>query len=278
MKVFKTKTKLKVFLHSLIPEKTIGFVPTMGALHEGHLELITASKNECEITICSIFINPTQFNNDSDFLNYPKTIEKDFKKLKELNCDIVYTPSIKDLYNDKEKAKKFNFGTLVENMEGKFRVGHFNGMATVVEKFFKIIKPNKAYFGQKDLQQLQIVKELVKQMNLYIEVKSISTVREKNGLAKSSRNKLLSKEQKNNAALIYYCLNYCLKNKTIGIKKLKSYIQTKFKQQKNLKLEYVEFVDLKSMLPIKKWQNEKENAVCIAAYIDNVRLIDNIIL
>ena len=278
MKVFKTKTKLKVFLHSLIPEKTIGFVPTMGALHEGHLELITASKNECEITICSIFINPTQFNNDSDFLNYPKTIEKDFKKLKELNCDIVYTPSIKDLYNDKEKAKKFNFGTLAENMEGKFRVGHFNGMATVVEKFFKIIKPNKAYFGQKDLQQLQIVKELVKQMNLYIEVKSISTVREKNGLAKSSRNKLLSKEQKNNAALIYDCLNYCLKNKTKGIKKLKSYIQTKFKQQKNLKLEYVEFVDLKSMLPIKKWQNEKENAVCIAAYIDNVRLIDNIIL
>ena len=179
MKVFKTKTKLKVFLHSLIPEKSIGFVPTMGALHEGHLELITASKNECEITICSIFINPTQFNNDSDFLNYPKTIEKDLKKLKELNCDIVYTPSIKDLYNDKEKAKKFNFGTLVENMEGKFRVGHFNGMATVVEKFFKIIKPNKAYFGQKDLQQLQIVKELVKQMNLYIEVKSISTVREK---------------------------------------------------------------------------------------------------
>ena len=278
MKVFKTKTKLKVFLRSLIPEKSIGFVPTMGALHEGHLELITASKNECEITICSIFINPTQFNNDSDFLNYPKTIEKDLKKLKELNCDIVYTPSIKDLYNDKEKAKKFNFGTLAENMEGKFRVGHFNGMATVVEKFFKIIKPNKAYFGQKDLQQLQIVKELVKQMNLYIEVKSISTVREKNGLAKSSRNKLLSKEQKNNAALIYYCLNYCLKNKTKGIKKLKSYIQTKFKQQKNLKLEYVEFVNLQSMLPIKKWQNEKENAVCIAAYIDNVRLIDNIIL
>ena len=277
MKVFKTKTKLKVFLRSLIPEKSIGFVPTMEALHEGHLELITAS-NECEITICSIFINPTQFNNDSDFLNYPKTIEKDLKKLKELNCDIVYTPSIKDLYNDKEKAKKFNFGTLVKNMEGKFRVGHFNGMATVVEKFFKIIKPNKAYFGQKDLQQLQIVKELVKQMNLYIEVKSISTVREKNGLAKSSRNKLLSKEQKNNAALIYYCLNYCLKNKTKGIKKLKSYIQTKFKQQKNLKLEYVEFVNLQSMLPIKKWQNEKENAVCIAAYIDDVRLIDNIIL
>ena len=163
-------------------------------------------------------------------------------------------------------------------MEGEFRPGHFNGMATVVEKFFNIIKPTKAFFGQKDLQQLQIVKKLVRQMNSSIEIKGIPTARKKNGLAKSSRNKLLSESAKNEATLIYRCLHYCLNNKEKGISVLQSYIHNQFKKHNNIKLEYAEIVDLKTMLPIKVWQEEKQNAICIAAYINGVRLIDNIIL
>ena len=166
----------------------------MGALHEGHLKLIQRAKSECTTAIASIFVNPTQFNNINDFKNYPNTLDSDLTKLQTLNCDIVYIPTTKDIYNDREKGKKFNFGTLAESMEGAYRPGHFNGMATVVEKFFNIIKPTKAFFGQKDLQQLQIVKHLVKQMNFPIEIISIPTVREDNGLAKSSRNNLLSEK------------------------------------------------------------------------------------
>ena len=278
MKIFKAKKELVSYLNTLIEKKCLGFVPTMGALHSGHLNLIEAAKSECEIVISSIFINPMQFNNPNDFKNYPNTLSADLEKLETLNCDIVYIPTINDIYEHGEKAKKFNFGTLTSGMEGSFRPGHFNGMATVIEKFFNIIKPTKAFFGQKDLQQLQIVKALVKKMNAAIEIISIPTVRESNGLAKSSRNNLLSENAKKEAAIIYSCLNYCLKNKEKGVVKLKSHIQNKFEKQKNIKLEYIEFVNLNNMLSINKWGKEGENAICIAAYINYVRLIDNIIL
>ena len=276
MKVFNFKRELLEYLRQFRQNKTIGFVPTMGALHSGHLKLIKAAKKECSITICSIFVNPTQFNNPNDFSNYPKTLNTDLEKLEKLNCDIVYTPNVNDLYKKGEKVKEFNFGAMTSVMEGKFRIGHFNGMATVVEKFFKIIKPTKAFFGQKDLQQLQIVKTLVKQMNVAIEIISIPTAREKNGLAKSSRNKLLSDYEKNKSSLIYKCLKYCAHNKEKEIAELKIFIKTQFKKETDITLEYVEFVNLNTMLPIKKW--EKENAICIAAYLNSVRLIDNIIL
>ena len=278
MKVFKIKSELLSYLNTCRQKKSVGFVPTMGALHSGHLCLIKASKKECEITICSIFVNPAQFNNPDDFANYPNTLDADLEKLQKLSCDIVYTPTIDDLYVKDEKVKKFNFSTLANAMEGKFRPGHFNGMATVIEKFFNIITPTKAFFGQKDLQQLQIVKALVKQMNSTIEIVGIPTVRRRNGLAKSSRNKLLSENAKNEAALIYNCLTYCLDNKEKKIAELKLSIQNQFKIQKNLKLEYAEIIDLNTMLPINKWQEKNKNAICIAAYIDGVRLIDNIIL
>ena len=242
------------------------------------MQLIKQSKKECKITVCSIFVNPTQFNNATDFANYPNTLEEDFLKLKNLNCDAVYIPKVDDLYEKNEKAKEFEFGTLSTTMEGEFRPGHFNGMATIVEKFFNIIKPTKAYFGQKDLQQLQIVKVLAKQTNLDIEIVGVPTVREKSGLAKSSRNALLSKEGKKDAQLIFECLNYCRINKNKGIDFLKSHTKTKFAELKYFKLEYVEFVSLNTMLPITKWEKENKNAICIATYIDGVRLIDNIIL
>jgi len=278
MQIFKTKLELTRFLSSEKKVKSIGFVPTMGALHEGHLQLIKQSKKECEITVCSIFVNPTQFNNATDLANYPNTLKEDLLKLENLNCDAVYIPKVDDLYEENEKAKEFDFGTLSSTMEGEFRPGHFNGMATIVEKFFNIIKPTKAYFGQKDLQQLQIVKALAKQTNLAIEIVGVPTIREESGLAKSSRNALLTTEGKKDAALIFKCLNYCRANKNKGIDFLKSHTKTKFAELKNFELEYVEFVALNTMLPITKWEKENENAICIATYIDGVRLIDNIIL
>ena len=278
MKVFKTQSELLKYLKSCSKETSIGFVPTMGAFHSGHLQLIKASKEECDLTICSIFVNPTQFNNPNDFANYPNTLDKDLEELDMLNCDIVYTPLSSDLYTDAEKAKEYDFDTLTIGMEGAFRPGHFNGMATIIEKFFNIIKPQKSFFGQKDLQQLQVVKRLVKKMNAPIKIIGIPTVRGNNGLAKSSRNKLLSKKAKDEATLIYQCLKYCLSNKEKGILELKSYIRNQFEEQKRLKLEYAEIVELNTMLPATKWQGKNKNAVCIAAGIDEVRLIDNIIL
>ena len=278
MKIFEAQLELLAYLSSITEERSIGFIPTMGCLHDGHLQLIQESQKTCDISICSIFINPTQFNNADDFTNYPRTLKSDLQKLTELNLDIVYTPSVSDLYEKEEQVKEFNFGTLAATMEGKFRAGHFNGMATIVEKLFNIIKPTKAFFGQKDLQQLQIIKELVKQMHAPIEIACIQTVREENGLAKSSRNKLLSKNSRKEASLINDCLQYCFKNQSIGVNSLKKYITKQFDNHSNFELEYIEFVELENMQPIKKWKRKGENAICIAAHIDDVRLIDNIIL
>ena len=278
MQNFTTKNELSAYLSKIIKEKTIGFVATMGALHQGHLSLIEESNKKCDITICSIFVNPAQFNNSSDLANYPNTINTDLEKLEKLACNIVYVPAIEDLYEKGEKAKEFDFGSLTSSMEGQFRPNHFIGMATIVEKFFNIIQPTIAFFGQKDLQQLQIVKALVRQMQSAIKIEGVPTIREESGLAKSSRNKLLSKSAKKESALIYSCLNYCKNNKKKGITELKYYIQNQFEQHKNFKLEYAEIVALNTMQPLKIWQGENENAVCIAAYHSGVRLIDNIIL
>ena len=278
MQDFTTKTELVAYLSKITKEKTIGFIPTMGALHQGHLSLIEESCKKCDITICSIFVNPTQFNNASDLVNYPNTINADFKKLEQLACDIVYTPAIEDLYENEEKVKTFDFGYLTTSMEGEFRPGHFIGMATIVEKLFNIIQPTIAFFGQKDLQQLQIVKALVKQMKSTIKIEGMPTIREKNGLAKSSRNELLSENAKKEAILIYNSLSYCKNKKKKGIPYLKHYITRQFEQHKNFKLEYAEIVALNTMQPIETWQGGNENAICIAAYHSGVRLIDNIIL
>lgn len=278
MKVFRSKEELLAYLESNNNKKDLGFIPTMGALHEGHLKLVEQAKSQCDTTICSIFINPTQFNNDKDLENYPRTLNSDLTKLKEIKCNIVYIPTVSDLYKEGEKAKEFNFGSLTTAMEGAFRPGHFNGMATIIEKFFHLIKPKKAYFGQKDLQQLQIVRALVKQMKSKIEIVGVPTLREKNGLAKSSRNKLLSKNGKSVAALINKCLLFCKDNKSEEVKYLDDYANNLFAKNTEIELEYIEFVSLRDMLPITKWEAEKESAICIAAYIDGVRLIDNIIL
>ena len=277
MQIFKHKKKLKTYLNNLYDEKkTVGFVPTMGAIHEGHLKLILESKKKCDITICSIFINPTQFNNKKDFANYPKTLSQDIKLLAKSLCDILYCPDVDDLY-DRIITNTYNFNSLTKYMEGVFRPGHFNGMATIVEKLLKIIKPDLAFFGQKDLQQLQIVKKLVVQMNCKTKIVGVNTYREKNGLAKSSRNKLLTTEQKRLASNIFKSLVYCKENKHLSIENLKNYVQSNLEKHK-IELEYVEFVEIQSMTPIGSLSKGKKIAICIAAYLDDVRLIDNIIL
>jgi len=278
MFIFKLKKELQKYLSAFGDGKTIGFTATMGALHEGHLHLIEQSNLKCDISICSIFVNPTQFNNAEDLANYPNTLTIDLEMLEAVKCDIAYIPAISDLYVESERAKLYDFGSLAIKLEGKFRPGHFNGMATVIEKLIGIIKPTIAFFGQKDLQQLYIVKALVKQMQSATYIEGVETVREQSGLAKSSRNKLLSESAKEEASLIYNCLNYCKKNKGKGVTKLKLHIQKQFLKQKNFTLEYAEFVALKTMLPIKDWGGVNKNAVCISAYHSGVRLIDNIIL
>jgi len=278
MQKFTTKTELIEYLKTIAKEKTIGFVPTMGALHQGHLSLIKESNNKCDITICSIFINPTQFNNPDDLAKYPNALKKDLSLLKKSNCDIAYIPQVSDLYISGEGVKNYNFGGIATLMEGEHRPGYLNGMATIVEKFFNIIDPTKAFFGQKDLQQLQVVKALVKHMKTAIEIISVPTIREKSGLATSSRNVLLSSVDKENASLIYKCLLYCKNNKTKEIKTLKRDVCEIINSNKNIELEYIEFVNLETMQAIQNWEEEKKNAICIAAYVSEVRLIDNIIL
>ena len=277
MLIFKTKSDLSSYLSSLT-DSLIGFVPTMGALHNGHLALLRQAKKQSSVVVCSIFVNPTQFDSKEDFNHYPDTLSDDITKLEKINCDILYVPAVSDLYAIDEKAKHFNFNGLDNVMEAKFRKGHFDGVATIIEKFFNIIKPHKAYFGQKDLQQLLVVKSLTKQLNLPIEIVSVPTIREENGLAMSSRNKLLNAKQKLVASMLYESLAFCKANKdTLKIRELKTHLEKQFSEQLEVDLEYLEFVDANNLHPITVFKENDNNAVCIGAYVGGVRLIDNII-
>ena len=277
MLIFKTKSDLSSYLSSLT-DSLIGFVPTMGALHNGHLALLLKAKKQSSVVVCSIFVNPTQFDSKEDFNRYPDTLSDDITKLEKINCDVLYVPDISDLYTINEKAKHFNFNGLDNVMEAKFRKGHFDGVATIIEKFFNIIKPHKTYFGQKDLQQLLIVKSLTKRLNLPIEIVSVPTIREENGLAMSSRNKLLSAKQKLVASMLYESLAFCKANKdTFTIGELKTHLEKQFSEQLGVDLEYLEFVDANNLHPITFFKEDDNNAVCIGAYVGGVRLIDNII-
>jgi pantoate--beta-alanine ligase len=276
MQIFKTKSDLSSYLSSLA-DSLIGFVPTMGALHNGHLELLRQAKKQCSVVVCSIFVNPTQFSNKEDFNSYPNTLSDDITKLEKINCDVLYVPDVSDLYTIDEKTKHFNLNGLDNVMEGKFRKGHFDGVATIIEKFFNVIRPHKAYFGQKDLQQILVVESLTKQLNLSIEIVSVPTIREENGLAMSSRNKLLSPKQIETASMLYKSLKFCKTNKDeFSITDLKTRIKTQFSEQLEVDLEYLEFVDANNLQNISFFQ-ENNNAICIAAYLGGVRLIDNII-
>lgn len=275
MKICKTKADLQNFLGK--NQGTVGLVPTMGALHEGHTSLVKRSVDENDITVVSIFVNPIQFNNKSDLEKYPRTLEADCDKLKTFGCDIVFAPEEKEMYPD-EINESYDFGDLERVMEGACRPGHFNGVAIVVKRLFDITSPDKAYFGMKDYQQLAIIKALVKQKNIPVEIVECPTVREEDGLAKSSRNVRLTGEQRNSAIKLSEVLFYVKENKEKDIPTLRSYVENYLAQDSQLKLEYFEIADSEDLHIFDSGSIPEHSVACIAAWAGEVRLIDNIIL
>lgn len=255
--------------------KSIGFVPTMGALHEGHISLITQSKQQTNITVCSIFVNPTQFNNTSDLKHYPRTPEKDIALLEAAGCDILYMPEIDDVY-PKEDSRQFNFGYLDSILEGATRPGHFNGVGQVVSILLEGVKPNKAFFGSKDYQQVMVVKSLVKQLNLPVEIVSCPILREADGLAMSSRNMRLTIEERIIAGMIPDMMqhtNQLVKEK--GIDAAKQFINELVSKISLMKLDYFEICDAETLELLNKYNSQRKSISLIAVFVGNIRLIDN---
>jgi len=272
MKVF---TKIKELQEYLADQKhPIGFVPTMGALHQGHLSLLEHSKKDNQTTVVSIFVNPVQFNDKKDFDKYPRLLDNDLKLLENYNCDVVFAPSVEEIYPE-PPVESYDFGYLDKILEGAFRPGHFNGVAIVVNRLFQIVKPDRAYFGKKDYQQYIIIKELVKQQNLPIEIIAVPIVREPSGLAMSSRNLRLNKDELQVAPEIYKAL---LLAKNLAYKKsineVKQAVIDHLTQFFDFKIEYVEIVNADNLQNMNNW-NEGKPIILIATWLGDVRLIDN---
>lgn len=258
--------------------KKIGFVPTMGALHKGHISLVNKSVEENDFTIVSIFVNPTQFNNPDDLKKYPRTEEADIEMLKNSGCDAIFFPQVEDIYPNGESSDKFSFDGIENQMEGKFRPGHFDGVATVVKRFFEIIQPDKAYFGEKDFQQLRIIQELVENLNLNLEIVPALIMREADGLAMSSRNTRLTKEMREEAPKIYQILTEAKDFlKSNSIEATKNFVQEKFNQTK-LDLEYFEIADEKTLQSTYEKKSNQNIRGFIAVFAGKIRLIDNLSL
>jgi len=256
--------------------KTIGFVPTMGALHLGHISLVKQSSSENNITIVSIFVNPTQFNNIEDLEKYPRNLEADFALLEKNACDYVFVPEVSEMYPEKDN-RIFDFGNIDKVMEGKHRPGHFNGVGQIVSKLFEAVPAHSAYFGLKDFQQLAIINELVRQLEIDIQVVACPIVREENGLAMSSRNERLTKEQRDEAGIIFATLSEIKKrSKFENIKNVRDWAINEINSNPSFQVEYIEIVDNKNLMSIDTWENENGISVCIALFADQVRLIDNI--
>lgn len=255
---------------------TIGFVPTMGALHEGHLSLIEYSNQQTDFTVTSIFVNPTQFNDETDYQKYPRTIDEDLEKLESVACDCVFIPSYDEMYTG-EGRTDYDLGNLDKSMEGAFRPGHFQGVAMIVDRLFKIIRPDYAFFGEKDFQQLQVIKHLVKNLHYDVQIVSCPIIRENDGLAMSSRNRRLSPEQRQAAPGIYQSLK--LAKEFAGkkpVEDVKSMVIEKVNQHPLLNVEYFEIVDEENLESVKHWESVHNLRGCIAVTTGDIRLIDNI--
>ncbi len=256
---------------------TIGFVPTMGALHEGHIQLIKQSVVENDTTVCSIYVNPTQFNNSEDLAHYPRNIEGDLDVLRKAGCNLVFLPSDQLMYPE-GSLLGMNFGYLENILEGKFRPGHFQGVGLVVSKLFNIIMPHNAYFGRKDLQQFAIIKQMVKELFFAINLHCVDTVRAEDGLALSSRNLRLSSEERLKAPLIYQVLSKAAENLKAGMA-IDDTIHDAVQKLENANcfhLEYFDVVNSDSMLSIRNISSEISCSICTALWLGKVRLIDNI--
>jgi pantoate--beta-alanine ligase len=279
MQIFHTISDLRYYLLlQRLQGKTVGFVPTMGALHIGHLSLIEASRQANDITVCSIFVNPIQFNNPDDLARYPRTLEADCTMLDIARCDAVFAPSAEEMYAEKPVVK-FDFGDLEHVMEGKFRPGHFNGVGIVVAKLFNIVQPDRTYFGQKDLQQVAVVRRMMIDLGFQIELHVCPTLREADGLAMSSRNRNLTPEERALAGHIYSGLGLAKGLLTAGqpADEVQQAITAHFAEQPAFRLEYFSIVNAFTLQSVEALQPVGETALCIAAYLGKVRLIDNVV-
>ncbi len=279
MQVFTTIKDLNSTLRVLIKMgKTIGFVPTMGALHQGHISLINYSKEQCDVTVCSIFVNPTQFNNPEDLDKYPKTPENDKLLLEKAGCDFLYTPSVEDIYPEKDN-RKFDFGFLDTVLEGVLRPGHFNGVGQVVSILLEHVAPNKAFFGSKDYQQVMVVKELVKQLNMPVEIISCPILREFDGLAMSSRNIRLNDQERIIASLIpKIMLKASIIVKTQGINESKQFVEEITSKITDMKLDYFEVCESSSLVILDFYEKTTPTILLIALFVGKIRLIDNLVI
>ena len=276
MKVLKSKKTLIDYVERQREMgKKIGFAPTMGALHEGHLSLYKAAKKENDEVISSIFVNPTQFNNPDDFQKYPKTLEKDIELLEKAGVDAVYVPNVEEMYPDGLNSKKYDFDGLENEMEGKYRPGHFDGVGTIVEELFRQVQPHNAYFGEKDYQQLAIIKKMVEKTKLPVKIHGVPTLREEDGLAMSSRNVRLTETQRKEATIIYETLTKVKEwFKVISLEEIKQKVTDIFRNS-NFELEYFVIADEEMLKEANAIDEDKEYRAFIVAYADTVRLIDN---
>lgn len=280
MQIFREIGPLKAFLASTRSQaQTVGFVATMGALHEGHLELIRNSQNDNSITICSIFVNPSQFNNPADLEKYPRTLDSDIDQLQKVGCDALFCPDVETMY-DTQNIIRFDFGSLDKVMEGEFRPGHFSGVALVVSKLFHIVEPDVAYFGQKDWQQVAIIRQLTRELKFNIQIKSVPTLREASGLAMSSRNERLTPAQRKKAAIIHRILNEASDQLRTGksVSYVKESVKKMLKDDTEIKLEYFEVADSENLKPLNDVKESARPILCMAAFVGDVRLIDNMFL
>ena len=281
MILFRKKSNLIIKLINLKKNNfKIGLVPTMGALHKGHISLVERSIKENDYSIVSIFINPAQFNNKKDLKSYPKNLTKDCNYLDSISSDIIiFAPDINDIYDNNLSVKKFNFYGLDKFMEGKYRKDHFNGVATIVSHLFNIVKPNNAYFGVKDFQQLRIIQQLVIDNNIPVNVIGCETIREKDGLALSSRNIKLSKHYRKIASKVYEVINYARINfASMNFVEIYTYVDKFFDNISEIELEYFTIVESKFLQPVKEKIRNKQYRAFIAVKLDGVRLIDNMAL
>ena len=281
MKIVNSIKDLKAYLAETKQDnKKIGFVPTMGALHQGHLSLLKNSLSENDVTVMSIFVNPTQFNNSEDLDKYPRTLERDVQIMQDLSSNIiVYAPEVADIYEGNTISESFDYDGLENQMEGKHRPGHFDGVGTIVKRLFEIVQPNKAYFGEKDFQQLQIVKKLVSKYKIQVDVIGCPIHREANGLAMSSRNERLSESAREKAAIIYQILNSAKEIfQTNSAEQTIKFVENEFKKYPEFELEYFEIADEATLLPVSEKEFDKKYRGFIAIFIENIRLIDNISL
>lgn len=282
MHIFKNKIDLINFVDAVKSEnKTLGFVPTMGALHQGHGSLIIKGLKDNDVVVVSVFVNPTQFDNQDDLKKYPRTLGEDVALLKEISEDkiVVYAPTVQDIYGDIVSSSSFSYDGLEHEMEGRFRDGHFDGVGTIVKRLFEIVRPDYAYFGEKDFQQLMIIKKLVEKHNLPVKVVGCKIHRANDGLAMSSRNTRLKPAYRKAAPFIYKTLKTAKeKFGTKSANKVTEWVENQFVNHELLELEYFIIADIDTLKTVKRKSNKKSYRAFIAVYADDIRLIDNIAL